>query len=281
MVDKKIDTGVETKTTSTRSTTKDAVAEAKKKAAAQVNAQRRRAAVTWIVVGVIVVGLLSALVAFIVREGAVSKVSGEGQLDLVVATENGGIPVGADGVVGENIDSTRVRMDLYFDFMCPACAAFEQTQSETVNSLREQGLVDVYYHPLGNLDYLSEGTAYSTRTASAAALVAAESPVEFLDFVEALFANQPAEGTEGLTDAQIQEIASHVGIADDVVARIPDREYASWVRVATVRAGEDGLPFTPTVAIDGVMQNPRDNPGDLDWTVEGALEQAIIERSAG
>jgi len=226
-----------------------------------------------------VVAVFAALAAYIVRQGDVSGVSGEGQLDLAVASDNGGIPVGSSGIVNENLDSSRVRMDVYFDFICPACSVFEQTQSETVNSLRAEGLVDVYYHPLGYLDVYSQGTEYSTRSASAVALIATESPDNFLAFVEAMFVNQPAENTEGLTDVQIQAIASQVGIADDVVARIPDHEYTSWVRTATERASKDGLPFTPTIAINGIMQNPRDNPTDLNWSVEGALEQAIRDAS--
>ncbi len=252
-----------------------AVAEAKRKAKAEVRAQARRRAVGWMIEGVVVVAMFAALVAYIVRQSDVSEVSGAGQLDLAVAADNGGIPVGAGGIVNEDLDSARVRMDVYFDFICPACSALEQTQSETISALRAEGLVDVYYHPLGYLDVYSQGTEYSTRSASAAALIAAESPDRFLAFVEAMFVNQPAENTEGLTDSQIQAIASQVGIADDVVARIPDREYSSWVRMATEVASKDGLPFTPAIAIDGVLQNPRDNPGDLNWSIEGALEQAI------
>lgn len=253
----------------------EAVARAKQKAGA--SAQARRRAVSWTVAGLVVVALFAALVAYIVRQGDVAGVSGEGQLDLAGASENGGTPVGSTGVVGESLDESRVRLDVYFDFMCPWCARFEQSQSDTVDALRSEGIVDVYYHPLGYLDGYSQGTEFSTRSASAAALVAAEAPESFLAFVEAMFVNQPAENTQGLTDTQIQAIASQVGIADEVVARNPDHEYSSWVRVATERANADGLPFTPTLAINGVMENPRDNPGDLNWTVDGALEQAIRE----
>lgn len=236
---------------------------------------------SWSIAGLVVVALFVALVAYIVRQGDVSEVSGEGQLDLAVATDNGGIPVGSGGVVGEELDSSRVRLDVYFDFMCPACRGFEQMHSETVSELRAEGLVDVYYHPLGYLDGYSLGTEFSTRAASAGALIAAESPDDFLAFMEAMFVNQPDENTEGLTDAQIQAIASKVGVSDEVVARVPDHAYTSWVRTATERASKDGLPFTPTLAINGQMQNPRDNPDDLDWTAEGSFEQAIRDAARG
>ncbi|MCB2412815.1 thioredoxin domain-containing protein [Demequina sp. TTPB684] len=258
-----------------------AVAEAKRAALAQARAQSRRRAVGWSVAGLVVVALFVALIAYIVRQGDVSEVGGEGQLDLAVASDNGGIPVGAEGVVGQDVDPSRVRLDVYFDFICPACGGFEQMHSETMSELRAEGILDVYYHPIATLDRTSLGTKYSTRAASAAALVGAESPTEFLAFMEAMFVNQPAEGTEGLTDEQIQAIASQVGVADVVVARIPDHEYESWVRVSTETAREDGLLFTPTIAINGEMQNPRDNPGDLNWTVEGAFEQAIRDADGG
>ncbi|NTV40371.1 MAG: hypothetical protein HGA51_10535, partial [Demequinaceae bacterium] len=52
----------------------DKVAEAKKKAQAQVNAQQRRALVVWIVIGLVIVGLLAAVIAYIVRQGDVDNV---------------------------------------------------------------------------------------------------------------------------------------------------------------------------------------------------------------
>ncbi len=249
--------------------------EAKRKAQAQVSAQARRRAVAWTVAGLVVVAVFAALVAYIVRQGDVSDVSGEGQLDLAVASDNGGIPVGSTGVVGESLDESRVRLDIYFDFICPACGGFEQSQSETVNALRSEGLVDVYYHPLGYLDEYSQGTQYSTRAASAAALVAAESPDMFLAFVEAMFVNQPAENTHG-PDGRADPGDRIAGGRPGRRRRAHPRPRVRLVGAVGHGAGQQGrLPFTPTLAINGVMENPRDNPGDLNWSVDGALEQAI------
>ncbi|WP_291381229.1 DsbA family protein [Demequina sp.] len=85
------------------------------------------------------------------------------------ASDNGGIPAASGGIVGQDLDASRVRMDVYFDFTCPACRAVEQTQSATVDSLGTQGVVDVYHHPLGDLDAYWQASEYSTRSASAAA----------------------------------------------------------------------------------------------------------------
>lgn len=255
----------------------DKVALAKKQAQAQVRAQERRTAITWIVIGVVLVGLFAALVAYIVRQGDVADVGAGDQATPSVATENYGLPVGTTGVVGEALDESRVRVDLYIDFMCPICGVFEESQGPVLEQLREEGTADIYYHPISILDRASQGTEFSTRSASAAALIAEESPENFLGFVEAMFLNQPEEGTTGLSDAEIQEIARVAGVPDDVVAKIPDYAYASWVRSATEQASIDGMKGTPTVAINGDMQDPRANPGDLNWTEPGALLSAVQE----
>jgi len=54
-----------------------------------------------------------------------------------------------------------------------------------------------------------------------------EAPASFLGFVQQLMENQPAEGSTGLTDEQIQSLASLAGVSDAVVAKIPDHVYAA------------------------------------------------------
>ncbi|NYI40553.1 DsbA family protein [Demequina lutea] len=253
---------------------------AKRQAQAQVDAQKRRAAVIWIVVGVIVVGLIGTLVAFIVRQGAVADVSVAGPSGAPVVSNTDGFGVGSSGVVGKDLDPSRVRLDVYFDFICPYCALFEKTQAATLDDLRSQGIVDVYYHPLAYLDDASSGTKYSTRAASAAALVAQESPESFVAFLQQLMEHQPAEGSTGLPDQQIQSLASAAGVPDAIVAKIPDQGYAAWVRSSTEAANKDGVMYTPSLGFSGVIQDPTD-PASVQWSQEGALRQAIMERAAG
>ncbi|NTV39653.1 MAG: thioredoxin domain-containing protein, partial [Demequinaceae bacterium] len=247
---------------------------------AQVNAQQRRALVVWIVIGLVIVGLLAAVIAYIVRQGDVDNVGGAGQSTPAVATENGGFGIGASGVVGEDLDASHVRLDIYFDFMCPICGQFEQYRGAEIDALRTAGTADVYYHPISILDRASQGTAYSTRAASASALIAQEAPDKFMAFTKAMFVNQPAENTTGLTEAQIQAIATAAGVPADVVAKIPDLAYTSWVRSATEKASVDGVAGTPTVAINGVIQDPSKNADDLNWSVEGSITTAV-NKAAG
>ena len=65
-----------------------------------------------------------------------------------------------------------------------------------------------------------------------------------------------------------------------MVAKIPDHAYSSWVRSATEQASVDGMKGTPTVAINGVMQDAQANPDDLNWSTEGALLK-FVQDAAG
>jgi len=257
------------------------VTEAKKAAEARVAAQRRRYAVTWGLVAIVAVGLMAALIAFIVRQGEVTEISGEGQLTPTVASANNGFGVARSGVVGEGLDEPPVRLDVYFDFMCPACASFEHFEAAYLDELRASGDVVVYYHPLANLDRASAGSQFSTRSASAAALVAEEAPEAFVAFVAQMFANQPAQGTTGLSDEEMTQIALTAGVPEDVAQRIQNREYTSWARVASEQAARDGIPYTPAVVLDGVLQDPESDPGAFNWTAsETALRDEILRRAA-
>jgi protein-disulfide isomerase len=266
------------KTTTSKSAAASPAAQAKRQSKALADAHQRRVAVIWVVAGVIVVGLMSAVLAFIVRQGAVDDVAIVGPSSAPVVSTDGGFGVGSGGVVGKDLDATRVRLDVYFDFMCPYCALFENSQSATLDELRSQSIVDVYYHPLAYLDEASMGTNYSTRAASAATLVAQASPESFVGFVQQLMANQPAEGSEGLSDEQIQSLASAAGVPDAVVAKIPDHEYASWVRNSSEKASKAGVMYTPTLGFNGAIQDPTDS-ASVQWSQEGALRQAIMERA--
>lgn len=255
-------------------------AEARKKAQAQIRAEQRRTTVIWVVVGLAVVAAFAALIAFIVRQDAVGSINNPNQLTPALATEQGGFPVGKQGIVAQDLDSDRVQLDVYIDFMCPVCGRFEQINGEDIAAMSEEGLIDVTYHPISILDHTSLGTAFSTRAASTSALIAEESPELFVAFVTAMFANQPAEGTRGLNDAQIQDIARGVGVPEETVAKIPTYAYSQWVKVSTEQASIAGVNGTPTIFIDGVNQSAQVNPEGVNWSVPGNLRLAVQEAAA-
>ena len=192
------------------------------------------------------------------------------------AESNGAIPVGPDGVAGEAAADGDVVVSVYYDYMCPYCGQFEAANDAELAQLREEGGVTVEYHPISFLDGQSAGGEYSTRAGNAAAVVADQAPEQFAAFSSALFANQPEEGTKGLSDEEIADLAAEAGVPDDVVDQFTAtagdadwRTFAPWLAATTNQAASDlGGISTPTVLIDGEKYE-----GDL-YTA-GPLTQAV------
>ncbi len=224
-------------------------ASAARERALLLKAQERRAqrrnyvlAVAGMLVAIIAVAFL---VKFITASGAVPD---SGVLSTPsAADESGGILVNQDGSLGGTPPAGAVRVDVYIDPLCPGCHQFETIGGPTLAAMREEGTVVVYYHPISILDRLSRNTHYSTRAAAAVATVAEYDPAHFEEFFAALFENQPEENSTGLSNAQIEEIATGIGVPGDVAAKFKDGEFTRWVTAATERASVDGLASTPWI----------------------------------
>jgi protein-disulfide isomerase len=162
--------------------------------------------------------------------------------------------------------STVVDIQLYVDYLCPYCGAFEAENGAQLATWVKSGAATVEIHPLAFLDANSQGTKYSTRAANAAACVANFDPDRFFEFNTALFTNQPEEGTPGLTDAELFDHAKSVDVknADDIEKCITDRTFAAWTKDATDRTFHKPVPnsdvteftSTPTVIVNGKQYVP-------------------------
>lgn len=142
-----------------------------------------------------------------------------------------------------------VKVVIYIDFICPVCKNFETQYEEQLTQLRNDGKVTVEYRPLGFLDGRST-TNYSSRAANAAACVVNESPEKYKEFVDALFAKQPAEGTAGLSDNELKTMATDVG-AKSIDSCVENKTYRPFVKHTTLEAASIGVTGTPTVFVDG------------------------------
>lgn len=217
----------------------------------------------WIsVAAVVVIVAVGALV--VVFNNAASGPGTQPQASTI-DTETGAIAVG-DG------DGT---LDTYVDFMCPVCGNFESTYGPSIEQMVDDGSITLNIHPISILDRLSLGTDYSTRAANAMYVVADAHPDLALPFLQALFASQPAENTEGLTNAELISIAEGVG-ATDVADGINDGTYTQFVKYATgktpIQPGQTGV-ATPTIAINGeVISNS---------TLTGDPQADLVARFAG
>jgi protein-disulfide isomerase len=209
-------------------------------AAARERAERRRRTVLGGVVAAVVV--MVALVVVIVV-----------QTQRTATSADAAVPANTvDGTVSVGSADAPVTVDLYEDFQCPNCKAFEDTTGGTLAQLVADGTVQARYHGMAFLD-TSTNDQYSTRALNAAAaVVAAAGPEAFQSFHDLLFANQPAEGGAGLTDDQLIAFAAQAGASGPTVQQdIRDLTYADWVKTATDQASKDGVTGTPTAFVDG------------------------------
>ena len=212
--------------------------------------KRVRKAVTLSTLGVVVIGLVVLLIWVVVP--AVAKKS--------TTANSYGLTVGAA--------SAPVTVDIYQDFMCPYCGQFDRAQSADLKSLVDAGTVKVVFHVMNFLDSSSNGTKYSTRAADAFVTVAKQQPSAALAFDTALYTDQPAEGSDGLTDAQIADRARSAGVSDSVIATFANQPNLDFVTKSNQAAFDEGIQSTPTVKINGTVFK-----GDL-YTA-GAFKTAI------
>lgn len=264
----------------------DRAAQARKAAQAQVKAQERRTAAIIGVSVIAVVLLFAGIVYFIVRSSDVPTLDSADAVAPAGADVNGGIPVSGDGVAGTAGPDDVARLDVYLDFMCPICGQFEETNGADIDEMVANGEVALYVHPISILDRYSSGTEFSTRAANAAATVADASPEHFMAFQEAMFANQPEEGSEGLSDTQIADIAVGVGVPQDVADTFTEGTFRKWVVAATDQSSQDGVPGTPTLR----MADPGDSfadgrvleqEKDVMYFQPGTLTQYVADVNAG
>lgn len=235
--------------------------------AQQEEARRRQAwrrALTW-VGGLVILALVAAIVVVAVRAASTEKsptASGK-VVPPHHLTSAGAIPVGSP--------RAPVTVEIYYDYMCPACGAFEAANGDELGRLVEAGRAKLALRPISFLDKQSNGTEYSTRAANAIATVADQAPKQVWPFHAALYAKQPQEGSSGLTDGEIARIATDAGVPQAVVDRFEKRTYEPWVRSRTKAAFDGGINGTPTVKINGeVFQGDLYTKGPLTAAIDAA-----------
>ncbi|SBT52743.1 DsbA family protein [Micromonospora auratinigra] len=160
-----------------------------------------------------------------------------------------------------------VTIDLYEDYLCPACKQFQETSGPTVDQLVDEGKAKVVFHPVAYLNRFST-TEYSTR-ASAASGCAAKGG-KFKEFTDALYAKQPPENSAGLSDEQLIDIGAGVGLDKGSFGScVNDGTYKSWTEHVTEDASKSGVTGTPTIKVNGQPVDDR-SPDGLKAAVAAA-----------
>jgi protein-disulfide isomerase len=173
------------------------------------------------------------------------------------------VPSGLTGdyVVTVGDDGADTTIGIYEDFQCPVCKEFEAAVGDQLDQAVTDGKAKVEYHMVAFLDSAST-TDYSSRALNAAMVVLDTAGVDtFMEYRRTLFENQPAEGTAGLTDDELIDLAVQSG-ADKATIEGPirDNQFHQWVVNATDQMSKDGVNGTPSVFVDGEFagNSPQD-----------------------
>ncbi|MGZ4497758.1 MAG: DsbA family protein [Nocardioides sp.] len=214
------------------------------RAAAALIAQRRRERRRNLLVGAVVAVVVLAVVGvgFLLQSNR--DTAGR------AATAPQGVTDGYVVTVGKATAPRTVTV--YEDFQCPICREFEAATKDKLRAGVAAGKIKIDYHMVAFLDR-SSTTRYSSRALNAAAVVLDTSGVDvFEKFHDLLYAHQPAEGSAGLSDAQLVQYAVEAGASESAVkAGIQDDTYHQWVVNATDQMSKNGVNGTPTVEVDG------------------------------
>ncbi|RIV36749.1 DsbA family protein [Micromonospora radicis] len=220
----------------------------------QLAREQRRKRTLWISIGAVAVLVVAGLIGW-------SAWSSQGSRDFTA-------PPGATGDgTGIVVGTGPVTVDIYEDYLCPACKQFEQTSGGTIDQLISEGKIRAVYHPVAYLNRFSS-TEYSTRS-SAASGCAAEGG-KFTEFGKALFAQQPPENGAGLSDDQLIDIGAEVGLnRDSFGSCVRDGKYKPWTAHVSAEATRANVTGTPTVLVNG-EQVREWTPENITAAVEAA-----------
>ncbi|MFJ6675924.1 DsbA family protein [Actinosynnema sp. NPDC091369] len=215
---------------------------------------------TKVVIGVVVVVVLAvAVIGGVIWS---SRSDSDDSLANPPAVSGISAPIAREGgavVVGET--SAKVTLDLYEDFLCPACGSFKKAYGEQIKQEIEAGNLRVRYHALPFLIRLSDPEGYS-RDAANAALCAADAG-KFWEYHETLFARQPEEGGPGHTKEELVKLGTDLGITGDAFKQCVDsgaHEKDAQAELDAVKA-TGKFKGTPTVMRDGEIVSWDDR----DW----------------
>lgn len=234
--------------------------------AAAATARRRRKLLTWS-------GVAAAMVLAVVLGVVVGSNSSDTAEQALTATSVAtGFPDSTrtdDGVVMVADDAQEpVRVELYVDLQCPACREYEARVADTLEQLVIDGRIELVVHPISILDRAST-TEYSSRGAAAVACAADEGL--FWEYQKVLYAEQPPEGGDGLSDERLIELGTEVGLPESFEECVTSGARAVWVEQVTDTARDAGISSTPTVLVDG-EQITGGTAADLEAAVDAAQD---------
>lgn len=205
-------------------------------------AERRRDRMVRLSIAGVVLLVLAGIAGAVLWSTRSEPVPTDVALPAGVASTSSGAPAGT---------ATTPVIDIYEDFQCPACAAFEEQFGPTLAQIVTDGKARVNFHPM---NFLDRSLGNDSSTLAGSAFGCAVDAGKTVEYHSAVFAQQPvAEGT-GYTKEQLKAIGAEVGIEgaalDTFNTCVDDITYGDWVTASNVEAGNRGVTGTPTMYLN-------------------------------
>ncbi|MDR0366442.1 MAG: DsbA family protein [Bifidobacteriaceae bacterium] len=226
---------------------RQAALEEAKKIKAQREAKERRMKMIGLV-AVVAVAIIVAVIVVLVLQTTNGPGFDEIEAKPTGAQESGALLIGQDLVVGGQParGDDVVVLRVYSDYICPGCGSVEGRLGQRMEDMAAAGQIQLEIAPLVTLDGQST-TRYSSRATDAAMVVANYSPDKFLAFHKLLFANQPPEGSAGLSDDELKDLARQVEVPETTIERFGNDEFAEWIAYANSQAQKQPVQTTPSL----------------------------------
>lgn len=202
----------------------------------QLAQERRRRRRLWTSATAAAVLLIAGLVGYAVYRAQQPE---QGHpVPATVTADRTGLPLG----------SGPVTVEIYLDYLCPACQRFEQDAADELDGYLKANRITLIYHTVAILDRVSTN-AYSSRSAAGAGCAADGG--KLAEYTKALYGQQPEEGGPGHTDGKLIEIGRSIGLGDSFERCVTDGRYLDWVKQVTASMADRDVTGTPTVFVNG------------------------------
>jgi protein-disulfide isomerase len=228
--------------------------------------RQKRARALMVTLGAVVVIVVVVIGAVLIRSGGGAPSGYTGALAPVTRQSDGSTVMTKTGV-------DRPVLEIYEDFQCPSCKAFEKLNGGTVKELAAAGHVKVIYRPF-QLFQQEPLKSNSARAANAALCAPADRWISYHDLI---YQHQPSEGKTGFSDGDLVSWAEQVGIgAPAFVTCVKGHQKFTQVAQMTKYALQVAkVTSTPTLKLDGKVLGTAQS-----FTVDG-LRKAILAAGGG
>lgn len=171
------------------------------------------------------------------------------KVEVPVSVQAGGFTIGAS--------DAPATIDYYFDFSCPHCIDFHSKTGTAVEQMIADGDAQVNFHVI---KFVQD---YGIRAGAALTSAVQYQPDLFFTVLDGLFAI-PAEQQMNFTNQDYATQLQALGVTNDAAIKsVNDGDFTWWIKDNTTQARAAGVPGTPSIYINGELQEnlPQDGPG--------------------